>query len=169
MRWLLGLAALLSLSAGAQAQSCDLSPAAPCAIPVDTDAEGVYFGDVSITSYNVTQGDSHVFEVWNWFDEAHTFELTGHGLRFTVAAFDDGPTTTSQTVTFDEPGTFVLRDVTSGQEATVVVAANDVVDIEAGEAPVTGTQGSERPGEDAPGPAFTLLAAALLLAVARRR
>lgn len=172
MRLLLGLVALLTLAIPAQAQSCDLTPSAPCSIPVDTDTPGVYFGDHSTTTYNVTQGDSHVFEVWNWFDEAHIFELQGHDLTFTVAAFDDGPTTMSPAVTFDQAGTFALRDTTSGMEATILVAANDIVDVEAGQAPDTGTDASQSAsseGNDAPGPAFTLLLAALLLAAARRR
>lgn len=163
---LLGLAALLLLAAPAQAQSCDLSPEAPCAIPVDTDTDGLYFGDVSITTYNVTQGDTHTFEVWNWFDTAHTIELEGHDVRFDAVAFGDGPTTSSPAVTFNEPGMFALRDLTAGTSAIVQVVANDVVDVEAGAAPATATEADQ---EDAPGPAFTLLAAALLLAAARRR
>ena len=162
MRALLGLVALLMLAMPAQAQTCDLSTDAPCTIAVDTDSDGVYYGNPAVAQYNVTQGDAHVIEVWNWFDEAHEMSLEGYDLEFTAASFDEGPITRSETIVFDQAGAFLLRDLDSGQAATIVVAEADVIDLE------SETEAST-PAQDAPGPAFTFLVAGLLLMAAKRR
>lgn len=131
---------LLLFVPGVGAEGCDEQN--PCVIAMQTTQDsGLYFGGPGTTTYNVTQGDWHVLDVFSDHDARHTITLEHYGVSVETVCFSCGPpgppSARSAKFLASDPGSFSITDEQTGESVTLLVAANDVTDIEAGAPPIT--------------------------------
>lgn len=178
MRWIPVLLAFAAVSLAPSASAC--TEAEPCPILVHATQDGLYFQTPGTTAYNVTQGDWHQLDVFSDHGESHKISLEHYGVSVRTSCFDcppapgsqpPPPSVQSRAFVVSDPGEFAITDEQTGQNITLRVAINDVTDIEAGEDPVTGTQGGTAGDNTREVPGFGAIAllGALSLAVIQRR
>ncbi len=157
----LAATALLLALTPASAQDDACTQQTPCDWIATVDAIG--FTNEPSGGWNFTAGDWFVLDLFNLDDVAHRLVLEHPG-----GTFDVGPDARVLTApfAFDDPGTYSLRDETTGAVATYTILAEDVVDHEDSN---SATHAGETGSNGTPGPAVFAVGLAVLGAAFARR